>query len=78
MNSAFPNRLKAWRQQRGFTPAAAAAYVNSLQTGEPIAAETLERLEAGAVPTTADRLLLEFFMSVNPPAHLVQPVSQPA
>jgi hypothetical protein len=74
MNSSFQDRLRVWREQKDFTHAEAAAFINSLQSGPGITAETLELIETGTTPTTGARMLLEFFMSVAPPAH-IQPRS---
>jgi hypothetical protein len=60
----FSERLKTWRESRNLTSGEAAAYVNSLQTGEPIVVSEWERIEAGLPPNTADRLLLDFFMGI--------------
>ena len=71
MLNSFNGRLKAWRTQHAFSHAEAASYVSGLKTGDRILPEKLEKLEAGMIPSTADRLLLEFFMSVNPPKALL-------
>jgi hypothetical protein len=64
MKTLFHNRVREWREKRGFTHSAAAGHLNSIRTGEPITAETLQKYETGIVPSSADRLLLEFFMTV--------------
>jgi hypothetical protein len=77
MQTSFKNRLRTWREQRDFSFAEAAEYINSLHTGGRISPERLEEMEAGGTPTTGDRMLLEFFMSVTPPIR-IKSTSPPA
>jgi hypothetical protein len=67
MKSSFHFRLRTWREQRAFTCGEAVAFINSLQSGPPISAETLEQIETGINPTTTNRMLLEFFRFAAPP-----------